>query len=469
MDVTAMTKTLRLYNTKTRTVETFKPLEKGKVGLYACGMTVYDYSHIGHGRKYTADDTLRRTLEWLGLEVKHVQNVTDVGHLVSDEDSGEDKLEKGAQKTGLDVWQTANFFTDDFYKSIELLNIKRPHIIAKATDHIEEQIEMIKDIIDNDFGYETPEAIYFDVSKYKEYTAFSGQKLEDKLKGVREDVHSGEHKRNAADFVLWFKRVGRFENHVMYWPSPWGNGFPGWHIECSAMSMKYLGNYFDIHTGGIDHIDVHHTNEIAQAYATTGKTLAEFWMHSNFLTVEGEKMSKSLENTYRVSDIINKGFSPLSLRYLYLGSHYRNLQNFTWQALEASDIALKKINNYFLSLPNSSLTNASDDYISMFQDKICDDLNTPEALAVLWKLIKDGEIDDAIKKATLLEFDKVLGLGLSTLSKEEIPQEIIDLVQRREEFRKNKDWQKSDEMRSDIEKLGYIVKDESCGPVVQKK
>ena len=296
---------IKLYNTKGRKIENFEAIEPPKVGMYACGMTVYDYSHIGHGRKYTMDDILRRTLSLSGYEVKHVQNVTDVGHLVVNDDhdedeSGEDKLEKGARKSGMDVWQTAQFFTDDFYTSMDKLNILRPHVVSKATDHIKEQIALIEKIIQNGFGYDTPEAVYFDVSKMSDYTDFSGQKLDEKLIVSREEINTGEYKNNPADFALWFKRVGRFADHIMHWESPYGDGFPGWHIECSAMSMKYLGETFDIHTGGVDHIGVHHTNEIAQSYAATGKMLANYWFHTDFLTVDGTKMSKSLGNLYRV-------------------------------------------------------------------------------------------------------------------------------------------------------------------------
>src|SRR3990167_5528692 len=259
--------------------------------MYTCGPTVYDYAHIGHARKYVYDDLLRRVLSANGLEVMHVQNVTDVGHLVSDADEGEDKLEKGAREMKRTVWEAAEFFTRDFYKMADSMNILRPTITARATDHIKEQTDLI-------------------------------QKLADKQVAVREEVKTGEHKRHPADFALWFKRVGRFADHQMHWESPWGDGFPGWHIECSAMSMKYLGESFDIHTGGEDHLPVHHPNEIAQAEAATGKLLARYWVHNAFLLIDGQKMSKSLGNLFRVEDVVEKGFSPLALRYLYLTAHY---------------------------------------------------------------------------------------------------------------------------------------------------
>jgi len=459
---------IRLYNTKGRKIEDFEPIDKPKVGMYACGMTVYDYVHIGHGRKYTMDDILRRTLAFAGYEVKHVQNVTDVGHLVSDEDEGEDKLEKGAKKSGMDVWQTAQFFTDDFFSSMDKLNILRPDIISKATLHIKEQIELIEKILANGFGYDTPEAVYFDVSKMSDYADFSGQKLDEKIIASREEIQTGEHKKNPADFALWFKRVGRFADHIMHWPSPYGDGFPGWHIECSAMSMKYLGETFDVHTGGVDHIGVHHTNEIAQSKAATGKMLANYWFHTDFLAVDGTKMSKSLGNLYRVDDVEKKGFSPLSLRYLYLGAHYRSKLNFTWDSLEAANNALLKLCAEYRKLPETN-ENADEKYLKQFEESLASDLNTPEALAVMWKLVKDDEMSAGAKRATLFRFDTVLGLGLDKLQKIEIPEEVKKLAEEREVARETKDWQKADEIRQKIEKFGFTVEDSPSGPQINQK
>ena len=306
---------MRLFNTLTRQVEEFVPIKKGKVGLYTCGPTVYDYSHIGHGWKYVNDDLLKRLLTYNGYQVTHVQNITDVGHLVSDADEGEDKLETGAAKTGKSVWETAEMFIKGFYETMDKLNILRPDVVCRATEHISEQIELIKRLVDKGFAYDTPEAVYFDVAKFPRYGELSGQRLADKLVAARQDVQTGSHIKNPVDCVLWFKLAGRFEKHVMKWDSPWGAGFPGWHIECSAMSMRYLGETFDIHTGGEDHIPVHHTNEIAQSEAATGKPFVKYWMHSAFLTVDGQKMSKSLRNMYRVEDVAEKGFGPMALRY----------------------------------------------------------------------------------------------------------------------------------------------------------
>lgn len=458
---------IKFYNTKNRAVEEFKPINPKKVGMYACGMTVYDYAHIGHGRKYVMDDILRRTLQYIGYEVNHVQNVTDVGHLSADEDFADDKLEKGAEKSGMDVWQTAKFFTDDFYLSMSKLNILEPNIISKATSHIDEQIKMIEKILENGFAYDTPEAVYFDVSKYPDYEKFSGQKLSDKKVAVREDVDAGLHKKNSSDFVLWFKNVGKYENHIMHWESPWGVGFPGWHIECSAMSTHYLGDLFDIHTGGIDHVSVHHPNEIAEAYGALGTTLANYWLHTDFLTVDGQKMSKSVGNIFRVEDVEKKGFSPLSLRYLYLGANYRSKLNFTWQSLEASENALNKIFLEFQNLPESN--DAPDEsYIKKFEEAIFDDLNTPMALSYLHEVIKNNDLADGVKRATLLTFDKILGLGLNLIAPLQIPEEILKLKEQREEARKNKDWTGADIIREKIKSLGYSLEDGPNGVRINK-
>lgn len=444
------------------------PIKDGHISMYACGMTVYDYAHIGHGRKYTMDDILRRTLEYAGYNVKHVQNVTDVGHLSADEDFGDDKLEKGAEKSGMDVWQTAKYFKDDFYEAMAKLNIETPNIIANATDHIKEQIETIEKILKNGYGYDTPEAVYFDVSKYPDYTNFSGQKLEDKKIAVRDDVDAGQYKKHPADFVLWFKRVGKYKDHVMHWQSPWGDGFPGWHIECSAMSAHFLGDTFDIHTGGVDHIPVHHTNEIAQSYAANGKILANYWFHTDFLMVDKEKMSKSLGNTYRIDDIEKKGFNPLSLRYLYLGANYRSKLNFTWESLAAAETALQKMYSEFLALIDKD-EDANPDYIKQFEDALTDNINTPKALAVMWSILKDDSLDTGSRRKTLLKIDEVMGLGLSELQRVEMPSEILALADEREVARSEKNWAKSDELREKIQNLGFEIEDKTKGYNIIKR
>jgi len=475
------TMALNLYNTKSRQLEQIEAYDSQTVGMYTCGMTVYDYAHIGHGRKYTMDDILRRTLEYTGFKVTHVQNVTDVGHLSSDADAGEDKLEKGAKKYGKTVWEVAEYFTDDFYKSMDLLGILRPTIVAKATDHIQEQIQLVQRLIDKNIAYDTPEAVYFDISQFPAYGGLSGQKLAEKLVAVRDEVETGSYKKHPHDFALWFKRVGHFSDHAMHWPSPWGDGFPGWHIECSAMSMKYLGETFEIHTGGIDHIPVHHENEIAQSEGATGKLFAKYWVHHNFLTVNGEKMSKSLGNWIRIQDVIDRGFDPYALRYLYLGAHYRSALNFTWESLEAAQQALVRVRAFYSlnNTDNKEMLKISEseakiiaDYRQKFKEYLLDDLNTAKVLALIHELIRDKSLVHTLKPALLKEFDTVLGLGMDKIhTKEivEIPQSVKDLLEKRDRARADKNWKLSDDIRDEITRLGYEVKDTSDGQTVEKR
>jgi len=410
---------LFLYNSLTKQKELFTPITNDEVRLYTCGITAYDYAHIGHGRKYVMDDILKRTLEFNGYKVNHVQNVTDVGHLVSDADEGEDKLEKGAKKQGKTVWEVAEFFTSNFYQTMDKLNITRPSTICKATEHIKDQIELIEKLFKNGYAYDTEEAVYFDVSKFEDYGKLFGQKLSDKQVAVREEVKIDANKRNNADFALWFKRVGKFTDHAMHWESPWGDGFPGWHIECSAMSMKYLGEQIDIHTGGEDHLSIHHPNEIAQSECATGKKpFSKFWMHYAFLTVDGTKMSKSLGNFFTVQDVLEKQIDPLALRYLYLGAHYKKTMNFTWQSREAAEKGLKRLQstvNNLKSTERTVLSNEKNEKINEYRVKfnlaINDDLNTSKALAVMFEMLKSN-IPSEDKYDLAIMFDEVLGLGL---------------------------------------------------------
>lgn len=410
---------LYLYNSLTKQKELFTPIDDKDVKLYTCGMTVYDYAHIGHGRKYVMDDILKRTLVYNGFKVNHVQNVTDVGHLVSDADDGEDKLEKGAKKQGKTVWEVAEFFTNNFYDSMDKLNITRPTIICKATDHIKEQVELIEKLFKNGYAYDTEEAVYFDTSKFIDYGKMFGQKLEDKKLAVRDEIKTDVNKRNNTDFALWFKRVGKFKDHVMHWDSPWGDGFPGWHVECSAMSMKYLGEQIDIHTGGEDHLSIHHPNEIAQSEGATGKIpFSKFWIHYAFLMVDGTKMSKSLGNYYTIKDILEKQIDPIALRYLYLGAHYKKPMNFTWASLEAASRGLKnlksQISNY-KSSPRNILSTEKNEKVEEFRNKfnlaINDDLNTSKAMAVMFEMLKSN-IPSEDKYDLAISFDEVLGLNL---------------------------------------------------------
>lgn len=456
---------LKLYNTLTRKKEIFKPLKDKKVGLYTCGPTVYNYAHIGNLKKYIGDDVLKRVLIYNGYKVTHVMNITDVGHLVSDNDGGEDKIEKGAKEQGKTAWELARFFEDYFWKSLKEVGVLMPDVAPRATEHIKEQIKLIEKLEKRGFTYKTQQAVYFDVGKFPNYTKLTGQKLEDKKIGAREETVVDKDKKNPYDFALWFFATGRFKNHTMRWPSPWGEGFPGWHLECSAMSMKYLGDTFDIHTGGIDHLTVHHPNEIAQSEAATGKQFVRFWIHHDFLLVDGEKMSKSKKNFYTIEDIKTRKLNPLAFRYFCLNSHYRSKLNFTWQGLEAAQNALNNLyedyRNIFSDTTKKKLVGKGETYRRQFIDAINDDLNPPQALAIMWEAIKDESLLANDKKQLLLDFDKVFGLGLSKIKRLEIPAEIKKLAAQREKLRREKKWQEADEIRKKIEGLGYKIEDAS--------
>jgi cysteinyl-tRNA synthetase len=468
---------MKLFNSLSREVGEFKPIKEGRVGMYTCGPTVYDYDHIGHAWKYVHDDLLRRLLTYNGYEVKHVQNITDVGHLVSDADEGEDKLEKGALKSGKTVWDVANYYTDAHFSSMDKLNILRPHVSCKATEHIAEQIELVEKLVKKGFAYDTPEAVYFDVEKFPRYSSLFGlQNLEEKKVAVRDEVQTGKFKKHPSDFSLWFKRVGRFENHTMHWDSPWGDGFPGWHIECSAMAMKYLGESFDIHTGGIDHLPVHHPNEIAQSEAATGKVFARYWIHYSHVMVDGTKMSKSLGNFYRVEEVIEKGFSPLALRYLYLTASYRSNLNFTWSALAAAQSAYDRLKEFVRStrhlsdsrveLSNEKLKKV-DGYRKRFMDAVNDDMNFAAGLAVVWEMLKSN-VPNYDKLDLLLDWDQILGLGLDNIEETEVPEEIKKLGADREGLRLAGRYIEADELRMEIEKKGWILDDTKSGTRYKK-
>lgn len=462
---------MKLYNTLSRTVEDFKPLHEKKVTMYACGPTVYDFTHIGHMRKYTMDDILKRTLQYLGYEVKHIMNITDVGHLVSDGDEGEDKLEKGAKKQGKTVWDVAKEYTDYFNKTMKAINVLPPDVTPKATDHIPGMIRLIQTLEEKGFTYNTKEAVYYDVTKFPNYGQLSGQKLEDK-KTVRDDVHIDTNKKHPADFALWFKRVGRFADHTMHWESPWGDGFPGWHIECSAMSMEYLGETIDIHTGGIDHIPVHHENEIAQSEAATGKEFVKYWVHHAFLNVESEKMSKSKNNFLTVDDIAIQGLDPLPLRLLFLQAHYRQEMDFTWKSANSAENALRSLRAHVLEFKKLARGNVQETEFSKlfreaFKQSLRDDLNTAKALAVVWNVLR-AEMEPGLKLKLMYEFDEVLGLNLREIREEKIPVEITQLATEREKARQDKNFSRSDELRQLIEKKGYQVEDTQKGYSLKK-
>jgi len=462
---------LILYNTLTRKKEEFKPIKKGQVGLYACGPTVYNFAHIGNLRSYIFEDILKRALVYNGYKVKHIENITDVGHLTSDADEGEDKMEKAAKRekkpvTVETMMAIAEKYTQAFKDDISKLNISEPDKWTKATDHVKEMIEMNKKIEKNGYAYQTSTALYFDTLKLKEYTELAKLDLSGLQAGAR--VEEDLEKKNPTDFALWFKAVGKHKDHVMQWESPWGKGFPGWHIECSAMSIKYLGNQFDIHCGGVDHIPVHHTNERAQNIASTGKSVINWWCHGEFLVIgKSDKMAKSGDNFIILQTLIDKGYDPLAYRYLTLMTHYRKHLQFTWEAVDAAQAALNNLYQEVAGMEKSKIGCAG--YEEKFIEAINDDLNTPKALGLVWDLIKDKELPNSAKKQTLLKFDQVLGLGLDKVEKIMIPDKVKQLAEQRQKLRQEKKWDESDKIRQEIEKLGYLVEDINDGPKIIKK
>ncbi len=457
---------LKVYNTLTRRKEEFVPLNDKVVTMYSCGPTVYSYAHIGNMRAYLFMDSVRRTLKYNGYKLKGVMNITDVGHLLSDGDDGEDKMEKASKEQQKSVYEIAAIYTDAFMKDLAKLNIGKPEIIAKATDHINDMIKYVEALVEKGYGYETSDGIYFDISKFREYGKLSGLDLEGQRAGARVDVN--DEKRNPADFALWKKAP---KEHIMQWESPWGMGYPGWHIECSAMSRKYLGDTFDIHTGGVDHIPVHHENEIAQSEALVGHKTVDYWMHVEFMQVDGGKMSKSLKNTYTVSELEQKGYSAMAFRYFCLNTHYRKKLNFTFEGMDAAKTAYNRL----LAAVHSHKGGKSFDeeavkkYDELFTEAINDDINIPLGLGVLWNMLKEKPSQAIYDLA--MKFDKVLGLALDTEpapEKVEAPEEVIKLAELRLKARKDKDWAQSDVLREQISKLGYQIIDKKDGYDIKK-
>ena len=471
--------TLRLYNTLGRRKEEFTPLESDKVRMYTCGPTVYNYAHIGNLRSYVFADILRRALEYDGYSVPLVMNVTDVGHLTSDEDSGEDKLDVQARRTGKDVTDIARYYEEVFFKDLELLNIEQPAVKCRATDHVQDMIELVKKLVGNGYGYETDQAVYFDITRFPTYTELSRQSLEDKVVGARDDVQEDPQKRHPADFALWFKAVGRFENHIMRWDSPLGVGFPGWHVECSAMSMKYLGETLDIHTGGEDHIWVHHPNEIAQSEGATGKKFVRFWMHGAFLVVgdlsggddgngEGQRMGKSEGNFLRLQTLIDRGYDPLAYRYLCLMAHYRSKLKFTWESLDGAASGYHSLKDFVARA--AQLGGEEQPWVAEYREKfkaaLADDLNMPQAMAAVAELVREADrrkeygVLDAI-----YDFDRVLGLGLkeSAEAATSVDADVEKLIKEREEARSSKNWARADEIRDQLKEQGIVLEDGPSG------
>jgi len=464
---------LRLYNTKTRRVDDFEPLAPPMVTLYTCGPTVYYYTHVGHLRAYTNSDVLRRTLEYAGYTVRHAMNVTDVGHMTSDADEGEDKLEVGARREQKSPWDIARYYERHFFDTIARANIQPPHVVCRATEHVDQQIALVKRLEDKGLTYQTDVGVTFDTSRFPGYADFARLDLDGQQAGARVDVDAG--RRNPQDFALW---VTNKPTHIMQWDSPWGRGFPGWHLECSAMAMQYLGESIDIHTGGVDHIPVHHTNEIAQSEAATGKPFARFWFHTAFLNVDKTKMAKSLGNFYQLEDLAQRGFIPLVLRYFFFGSSYRKSLNFTWEALGAADRALTRLYDKCTKLPPPASTPDAE-AIEAFEVAVGDDLNMPRALAVLWDTVDKPATPE--RAAAIHRMDRILGLDLGSavarlsdrrrlqVDDASVEAEAMELALERQRLRGERKFAEADEVRSRIAEMGFVVEDTPEGPRLKPK
>lgn len=461
---------MNIYNSLTRKVESFKPINPPKVGIYTCGPTVYDFVHIGNFRTYTTADLLVRTLTYLGYQPKYIMNITDVGHLtgdnIGDADIGDDRMETAAKKEGISAWDIAKFYMDRFFEDYQKLNLIKPEKFTRATDHIPEQINLVQKLEQKGFTYRTSDGIYFDTSKFPDYGKLST--LDPKGLKAGKRVALGE-KKNPTDFALWkfSPRLGSGQApRQMEWDSPWAKGFPGWHIECSAMSMKYLGESFDIHVGGEDLRSTHHPNEIAQSEAATGKQFVKYWIHGAFMLVEGKRMSKSLKNNYKIADLEKQGFGPMALRYLYLTCHYRQQLNFTWESLKSARTAYQSLSSQYFALrgqkERSKLSAEKlqkiDDYNLKFREALENDLNLPQALSVTWAVLKSN-IPSADKYDLLTSFNEVFGFQFT----EEIitiPSEIQDLAEKRSALRKKGKFAEADKLRVEIEKKGYLIEDQ---------
>lgn len=475
---------LRIFNTLTKSLEEFKPINDNKVTFYHCGPTVYWVQHIGNLRGMTMADLVRRTLMYMDYDVKFARNYTDVGHLTGDNlgdaDTGEDRMEKGAKREGLTPQQIADKYISIFENDIKALNIIEPDFKPRATEYVKEMIVIVEKLLKDGFAYTTPKAIYFDISKFPEYNKLNHQIIEKNIQGSGFGSVEDTEKKNPQDFALWFFKTGVHKNALQFWESPFessevekGYGFPGWHIECSAMAIKLLGETIDLHMGGIEHISIHHTNEIAQSECYTGKSFVNYWLHNEHLLVDGKKMSKSEGTSYFLSDLIDKGFNPLDLRYFFLQSHYRSKQNFTWEALNSAKVANEKIEGILVELSRSMKDNVKvvdKNYLKLFKDALSEDFNVPAALAVFWEVLKSNELTDQTRISTIYSFDKVLGLDLENRVGEKLKENVIvspeveKLLIQRKEARENKDWEKSDELRDLLlKKFKVKVEDTSSG------
>ncbi len=458
---------IRLYNTLGREIQDFVPIRDNSVGMYTCGPTVYDYAHIGNMRTYVFEDVVRRTLEYAGYNVRHVMNITDVGHLTGDEDDGEDKMIAGARKTGLSVWEIAERYTESFFADADRLHILRPHIACKATEHIQEMIDLVKTLEEKGYAYVSEGNVFFDTGKFPSYGEMALLDRQKLKAGAR--IAVDEAKRHPADFALWFTK-SKFEHQAMMWDSPWGRGYPGWHIECSAMSMKYLGEHFDIHCGGVDHIPVHHTNEIAQSEAATGRKWVNYWLHGEYLLMDKGKMAKSAGKFLTLQELINSGYDPEDFRYLCLGAHYRSQLNYSEDSMNgarSSRLALvdrlERISE--AATPAQGVGAAAREYLERFEEHIGTDLNMPKALSCLWNLLKDDDVPDGEKLTVVLQMDQVFGLGLEAAMEREdtLDPALMQLIADREEARKKGEYALADSLRDELAGHGIVIEDTPTG------
>lgn len=458
------------HNTRTRITEEFIPVKAGHAGLYTCGPTVYKDAHIGNLRTYISEDILKKALILYGYKVKHIMNITDVGHLTDDADEGDDKMEKSARELGMDAWQLAKYYFGKFRQDFEDLNCMDPTLWASAAAHISEQLAIIQGLEEKGFTYVTKDGVYFDTAKFPDYPNFGQLDVNNLQAGARVELNS--EKRNITDFALWkFSRAD--EKRQMEWPSPWGTGFPGWHLECSALSLKYLGEYLDIHAGGTDHIKVHHTNEIAQSECYLGHRWCNYWFHAEFLVLQDHsKMSKSTGNFLTVTTLKEEGFDPLDYRYFCLNANYSKQLTFSWESMQAAKTSLGRLRKRIIEIKKAVDGKAgklNEDYMLKFFSDIFYDLNVSKAVGVLWNLLKDDSVPDEDKLATVLLFDELLTLNLKDVSEDtaDLPQAVRDLMAQRDQARKNKDYAASDQLRDELTALGYTVKDSKDGTIVE--
>ena len=463
-----MNQELSLYNTLTRQKEEFKPVDANNVSMYACGPTVYNYAHIGNMRTYVFEDVLRRALKHAGYNLQHVMNITDVGHLQSDADEGDDKMSLAAQREKKSPWDIARFYENEFFRHAALLNIQRPDVVCRATDHVQEMIEMVKTLVEKGYAYISQGNVYFDVTKFDRYAEFAKLRMDEQSQTDR--VEHDERKRNQADFALWFSQ-SKFPNQIMKWDSPWGVGFPGWHIECSAMASKYLGKHFDINCGGIDHINVHHTNEIAQSECCHGgHKWVNYWLHGEFLNVDSGKMSKSKGQFLTVDTLVQDGFDPMAYRYLLLTAHYRSELKFSYEALSSAHSTLQGLRERVLEWKKNALSGevvgaAAKEFQEKFWAAVNDDLHMPIALSVVWAAAKSDSLSDAEKLGLIQDFDTVLGLGLMAYQKREVvlTDEQAAMIAARDEAKKSRNFAESDRIRDELKAMGIALEDTPQG------